>query len=119
MDHDAVKNLMSCLMRAIVSARIIHWETTSYAEHKALGNFYSGLEDLADSYAEAYMGIYGRFGSFELPEHDDALGRDLVQYVAECVAVLRDALPNDTQLDNILDEIAALTDKTAYLLTLK
>lgn len=119
MNHDAIKSLVACLMGAIVSARIIHWNTRSYAEHKALGKFYSGLEELTDSYVEAYMGVYGRFGSFDMTAHEDMTGVELVSDVADCIQSLRPELPNDTQLQNIVDEIAALTDKTAYLLTLE
>jgi DNA-binding ferritin-like protein len=120
MNHDAVKSLVSCLMGAIVSARIIHWNTKSYAEHKALGKFYSGLEEMTDSYVEAYMGVYGRMGSFDLVvEHEDTTGVELVNDVSDFIQSLRAELPNDTQLQNLLDEIAALADKTAYLLTLE
>ena len=119
MNHDAIKSLVACLMGAIVSARIIHWNTRSYAEHKALGKFYSSLEELTDSYVEAYMGVYGRFGAFDIVGHEDTSGVELVNNVADCIQSLRAELPNDTQLQNILDEIAAMTDTTAYLLTLE
>lgn len=118
MDHNAVKNLVACLMGAIITARIVHWNTTSYAEHKAIGKFYTSLEDLMDNYVEAYMGIYGRFGAFETKQVEMTGGKELVDYVAESLLTIRIELPNDSQLQNILDEIAAATDKTAYLLTL-
>jgi hypothetical protein len=39
---------------------IAHFETGSYAAHKALDDFYSGIIDLADGLAEAAMGKYGK-----------------------------------------------------------
>jgi len=119
MNHDAIKGLLSMLMSGQVCLRLIHWNTNSYAEHKAIGKLYDQLADLTDSLAEAYMGIYGRFGNMpcqhtELP--------DAVTYVAEMadyIQAMRAELPNDTQLQNIVDEIASAVDSTNYLLTLK
>jgi hypothetical protein len=47
---------------------------------------------------------------------------DGVSYVGEMadyIQSMRVDLPNDTQLQNIVDEIAATVDRTNYLLTLK
>ena len=38
---------------------IQHLKTKSYAEHKALNEFYDGIIDLADGLAEATQGQYG------------------------------------------------------------
>jgi hypothetical protein len=119
MDHAPVRNLLGCMLHAVTTARILHWETMSYAEHKALAKFYDGLSDLADDYAEAYMGIYGRFNTVVTKTEMYSSADLLVEYVGDTILALRPELPNDTELMNILDEIAALTDKTAYLLTLK
>jgi DNA-binding ferritin-like protein len=119
MDHTPVRNLMSCVLQSVSNARILHWNTSSYAEHKALGKFYDELADLADTYAEAYMGIYGRFGMLVTKTETYDTAAELVDYVASAIQAYRSQLPNDTQLQNILDEMAAATDKTAYLLTLK
>ena len=103
-----------------VCLRLIHWNTTSYAEHKAIGKLYDSLADLTDTLAETYMGMYGRFGNIPC-SHGDALP-DGVSYVAELadyIGSMRLELPNDTQLQNIVDEIAATVDQTNYLLTLK
>ena len=48
--------------------------------------------------------------------------QDPVKYltsIKEYVYKNREALPDDTQLQNIVDEIAALIDTTLYKLTLK
>ena len=119
MDHTPVRNLMGCALHAVTLARVLHWSTLSYAEHKALAKFYDGLTDLADSYAESYMGLYGRFGYITAKTETYNNGAALVEYVQESIAQLREQLPADTELSNILDEMSALADKTAYLLTLK
>lgn len=119
MNHEPMKNMLAMLMCGQICLRLIHWNTTSYAEHKAIGKLYDTLADLTDSLAETYMGIYGRFGNIPC-EHEEL--PNAVQYVAdmaEMVQTVRIGLPNDTQLQNIVDEIAAAIDTTNYLLTLK
>lgn len=118
-NHDAIKKLLAMLMCGQVCLRLIHWNTTSYAEHKAIGKLYDQLADLTDTLAETYMGIYGRFGN--IPCAHDQLP-DAVAYVRDMgdgIQALRAELPNDTQLQNIVDEIASAVDTTNYLLTLK
>ena len=119
MDHNGIKKLMQCLMCAQITLRLIHWNTTSYAEHKAVGKLYDQLADLQDGLAEAYMGIYGRFGNIEVMHKDMPNAADYVNYLAEEVAMVRAEIPNDTQLQNMIDEVASAIDTTAYLLTLK
>ena len=118
-NHDAIKKMLAMLMCGQVCLRLIHWNTTSYAEHKAIGKLYDQLADLTDTLAETYMGIYGRFGN--IPCAHDQLP-DAVAYVRDMgdgIQALRAELPNDTQLQNIVDEIASAVDTTNYLLTLK
>jgi len=38
----------------------IHWETRSFAEHKALGDFYDFLQDFKDEIVEKIMGYSGK-----------------------------------------------------------
>ena len=35
--------------------RILHWQTDSFAQHKAFGETYGALGDLIDSFMEGYM----------------------------------------------------------------
>ena len=39
-----------------------HLNTRSYAKHVALNEFYDGIIDLADKFAEAYQGRHGLIG---------------------------------------------------------
>jgi len=121
MNHEPCKQLLATLMCGQIVLRLIHWNTTSYAEHKAIGKLYDELADLTDSVAEVYMGIYGRVGAIPCNPNTDTVP-DAAQYVgdmAEVVQALRPELPNDTQLQNLIDEVAAAIDRTNYLLTLK
>lgn len=119
MNHEPIKKMLAMLMCGQICLRLVHWNTNSYAEHKAIGKLYDNLADLTDTLAETYMGIYGRFGNIPCA-HDQM--PDAATYVAEMadgIQSMRAELPNDTQLQNIVDEIAGAVDTTNYLLTLK
>lgn len=119
MNHDAIKNFLGALMCGQICLRLIHWETDSLAEHKAIGKLYDALADMTDTLAETYIGIYGRFGNIPCSHTDLPDGVTYVAEMADYIQSMRTELPNDTQLQNIVDEIAAVVDRTNYLLTLK
>jgi len=107
--------------------RILHWQTLSYAAHKALGNAYSDLDDLIDSLAEVHQGKYGRL-TFETPIDFGLVNQDeidlddvLIQlndYLTGTFNEMHDSV-KDTDCLNIRDEILAVINKLRYLLTLK
>jgi hypothetical protein len=102
----------------------IHLQTTSFAEHKALNEFYDGILDLADSFIETYQGKYGRVKGKLTPSIEtDMQGMDYIKSIRPIFAsdglVRKSFSPDDTHLANITDEMLALVDHTLYLLTLK
>lgn len=118
MNHDAIKKMLSTLMCGQICLRLIHWNTTSDPEHRAIGNLYDQLADLTDKLAENYMGIYGRFGNVPCVHNELPNAVEYVKDMADMVQSIRMEMPNDTQLQNIVDEIASAIDTTNYLLTL-
>ena len=46
------------------AAHQLHLTSTSYAQHVALDEFYTGLVPLVDSFAEVYMGLATRITAF-------------------------------------------------------
>jgi Family of unknown function (DUF5856) len=107
--------------------RIFHWQTISYASHKALGSAYEDLDELIDSLVEVHQGKYGRI-VFETPisldlvnqsEIDlDAVLIELNDYLTGPFNEMHDPVA-DTDCLNIRDEILAVINKLRYLLTLK
>lgn len=116
MTDKAIVSFASNMLHSITCAHILHLKTSSYAAHIALGEYYEQVEDLIDAWIEAYQGKYGVIEKYEdtFEQHDDAL-----QYMVmmnDWLAVTRKALPADTELQNIVDEIVALIDSTIYKL---
>ena len=104
--------------------RIFHWQSKSYAQHKAFGKAYEALGDLIDDFVEVYSGKYGAprakikynivLENFEgeYAEYIDSIISFLVSLTAELD-------PNrDTDLMNIRDEMLAVVNRLKYLLTL-
>ena len=119
----AIKNL-----EYLSQIKFFHWQTKSYAEHKALDKLFSGLLELSDALVESAMGKYGRpkaenlQSNYALSDYQEGCLEEYLNslihcYTQECKNSLDPK--SDSDLLNILDEMIALVNKTKYLLTLK
>lgn len=96
-----------------------HLQTKSYAQHMALGDFYSSIGDIADSLAEAYQGRHGIID--KIPMLDvDATGEPAVtleKHLAMLEKLRYTAVEkSDSALQNIIDEAVAQYLSTLYKL---
>lgn len=116
---DPVMEFVQCLLHSVTNAHILHFQTTSYAKHMALGGFYEEIGDLVDSFVEAFQGKYGLLtnykAEYELPASDPVA---YLTYLKDEVATLRRApnFPQDSELQNEVDTIANLINSTLYKL---
>jgi hypothetical protein len=85
----------------------------------ALGAYYTEIIELTDSFAEAYSGCYEKIKNFPENFHNAKEPVKYLESISEYVKKNRKAMPDESQLQNIIDEIAALIDSTLYKLTLK
>lgn len=105
------------LLNASTVAHLYHLKSTSYSQHMALGGLYEALPGLVDGFVEAYQGKYGLI--VEYPASNVDCGSEPLAFVESLVGYVqqsRMSLPQDTELMNIVDEIAALVSSTAYKL---
>jgi hypothetical protein len=115
------------LLKVQTQLRILHWQTLSYAAHKALGKAYSDLDDLIDNFVEVHQGKYGRI-TFETPIDLGLVNQDEID-LEDVLMQLNDYLTStfndmhdpvkDVDCLAIRDEILAVINKLRYLLTLK
>ena len=96
-----------------------HLNTRSYAKHVALNEFYDGIIDLADKFAEAYQGKYGLIGPITLMSAKKT--SNVVEFLEGQVDDLMDmrykVVEKDcTPIQNIIDEIFGLYYTTLYKL---
>lgn len=115
-------NTIQRIMAYQQSLALLHWRTSSYAEHKALGEAYEKLADLLDGFVESLIGLRSRsilagIGNLQLSQSvDEVLGGLESIFRNDLSAELT---PRETSLLNIRDEMLDLVLHTRYLLTLK
>ena len=105
------------LLHSATVSHIQHWQTKSYAAHVALGEYYAAIPELVDQLVESCMGKSGeKVGDFD---EEFELIKDPKEYfvsLQEFVADNRKHLPKNTEIQNIVDEIADLINSTTYKL---
>ena len=120
-------NIVTKLLTFQNQIKILHWQTTSYAEHKTLDGLYGDLSGHIDEFIETFMGKYGRIlaqnnFNISLENYKNmspmSLMLDMENYLINELPTMLDA-KKDTDLLNIRDEILGSVNQTKYLLTLK
>lgn len=105
--------------------KIYHWETKSFARHKATDELVDKLDDNIDKFVEVYIGKYGRpnlsssTGRIMLRNFNDQEAPVLLQQAIDWMTTRLPKLlkTTDTDLLNIRDEILADLNQTLYLFT--
>ena len=111
-----INGLIATVFAARNQAHIEHWNTKSYAEHVALGDFYDGVIDLIDSFVEAYQGKFGLVGKVKLVPSTQPLLEMLKEDVVWMEENHEKICRNVSALCNLLDTITELYLKTIYKL---
>lgn len=129
-DEDINKMVQSSINSSlflITQTHFWHWQTKSYAEHTALGEFYNTLQTQVDALAEIFMGAGGNFSiettSTLVPyEKNDAI-QTLTSFKQNLSNTEKVLMQDENYAfhgtgDALLDIIKE-TEKLLYLLTLK
>ncbi len=103
--------------------KLYHWNTTSYARHKATDDFNSTLQCNLDKFVEVYVGRYGVKPLIKKLRLDESNLTDngivsLFMAVREYLKTFEKKF-TDTDLLNIRDELLGEVNKTLYLFNLK
>lgn len=113
-----VTRFVSSLLHSRTQVHIFHFQTQSYAAHKAFQGYYEDITDLIDTYVETYQGRYGIIAGYEPVAQlygDDAALKYFTGLLA-FVDNIRKDLPQHGELNNTVDEIAGLISSTIYKL---
>lgn len=117
--------VISPLLKIQNQLRIFHWQTTSYAQHKAFGKAYENLDGHIDEFVETYMGKYGRVRAKMTYNIELAnLADDYLAYVNDFIVYLQEMNSEldpqkDSDLLNIRDTMLGELNQLKYLLTLQ
>lgn len=118
--------LIPVLFRFRQQLHVYHWQTTSYARHKASDELLGSLTDFIDKFMEIYFGKYGRVAfpeevNIKIGNMSDENGMkfldEMINYYIEVLPTYLDP-KNDTDLLNLKDEILGTTNQIKYLYSL-
>jgi len=120
-----IAKFISKLFEAREMAHVFHLsvngEMGSNAAHMALGEFYEELLEFIDELTEVYQGQYGLVENFDIIDTSSAKERQYIPYFESLTSFIKDNrkvafLQEDTHLQNIIDEVVALTYRLLYKL---
>jgi len=100
---------------------LLHWQTASYAEHKALGDLYEYLQDFKDDVVEKLMGYMGKKPrAFKVPPISEADPKQIVSELGIWSYSLYEWAGEQKYCDveNMAQELSGKAAKTKYLLSL-
>lgn len=114
-----IGELILRMFHARTNAHVLHLQSRSYAQHKALNEFYDGIVDLADSIAEGYQGEHGLIDFTTKSRYaQEADPVKMISSLQEWVEQNRyEAVEaEDTYIQNVIDEVVMLCSSTLYKL---
>jgi len=117
------KDIIEFSLNVLNQVRVFHWMTTSYAQHKALGDLYEALDDNVDTLVETYMGNKDRHDmpifQVQTAAHSDL--NQLSMFLKQAyndLKVFRGRI-KITEIQNVIDELSTNINQAVYLLKLK
>jgi hypothetical protein len=117
---EVMANFVSTLFHSRTQAHTFHLQTNSFAAHKALNEYYDSIIDLVDSLIESYQGRYGILkgykGMADVLEYDENVVVKYFEALCMYVEKNRPLLPQDSYIQNQIDELIALIESTKYKL---
>jgi hypothetical protein len=103
------------LLHAVTNTHILHFRASTQAEHDQLGEFYPALSDLVDSLTEAMQGRTGEKIEYPVQYYPPAAtGLEELTMLRDYVDEERENpdIPQNSEIQNIIDEISAQIDST-------
>ena len=100
---------------------LLHWQTTSYAEHQALGALYDYVHDFKDGVVEKIMGYTGkRPGAYKIDALTNCTSMQCVSDLMAFASALKMYGEKNGFHDvcNLADSLSGEAAKVRYLLTL-
>lgn len=109
------------LMQSRNQAHIYHLQAEgpgAYASHKALQEYYEDVIDLIDGLVESFQGRYGILRGYKMAGtiKEDNNPTMYFEGLAKFVETIRTQMPQDSYLQNQVDEVVDLIESTKYKL---
>lgn len=106
------------LMQSRNQAHIFHLQSTSYAQHVALQGYYEGIIPLIDGLVESYQGRHGILRGYKMTGNikEDESTVLYFEGLSKFVETIRTQIPQDSYIQNQVDEVIDLIESTKYKL---
>jgi len=117
--NDQFCEIVCKLLHSQTQVHILHLQTTSYSEHKALQKYYEGIDGLVDGLVETYQGKHGLVKNYKTFDMVDYKSNDqLIKYFKELLDVISDNRDSvkESYLQNQIDTVEELINSTLYKL---
>jgi hypothetical protein len=116
-----MNDYIGMLMQSRNQSHIYHLQTTSYAKHIALNEYYDKIVELIDGISESFQGKYGILSNISIDSTIKNLknDRDIVDYFEKLrryCELVRGKLPQDGFLMHQYDDVDMLLNTTLYKL---
>jgi hypothetical protein len=117
--NDDFCEMVCNILHSQTQVHILHLQTTSYSEHKALQKYYEGIDGLVDGIVESYQGKYGiikNYKTFKIEQYKN--GKKTISYFERLLDIIennRDSV-DDTYIQNQIDTVQELINSTIYKL---
>jgi hypothetical protein len=111
-------SFIGTLMQSRNQAHVYHLQTDSYAQHIALQAYYEEIVELVDTLVETFQGRYGILRGYNMGSQIKEDGNPIMYFDALCkyVETKRTSIPQDSYIQNEIDNVVALIESTRYKL---
>lgn len=111
--------MISLLFHSQTQVHMLHLQTTSYSEHKALQNYYEGIDGLIDGLVESFQGKYeilGGYKSYDIEGYKST--ESTTTYLKGLYGKIEDLRDccEDSYIQNQIDTVCELINSTLYKL---
>jgi hypothetical protein len=116
-----LESIASKLITMELQLQLLHWQTSSYAEHKAVGRLYEYLQGFRDGMTEKLMGYTSRKpSSLSVGTIGTMPAMSICMDICTFASSLKSYAEANNYMDigNMADELSGEASKTKYLLTL-
>ena len=123
------QQIVRYMLQMLMTVKLYHWNTISYASHKATDDLYTGLNTLIDQFVEILLGKNnkGKNGILDTKslllksfKDNKSFEKEIEEYKKYMMNLSEKFNQKEnSDLLNIRDEILSELNKISYLLTLK
>ena len=118
---EEVAKFVSTLLNSRQQSQVYHWQAVgegSNAAHLTLAAYYDGIIPLVDALVESIQGRNGIIRGYDLnfTVKEDNSPLRYFQALVKYVETVRQRLPQDSYVQNQVDEIVSLIETTKYKL---